>query len=104
MPAENYINGSYARPVTHLVVEPWTVYAFIGSTGSIIFLVMIGLLYTMLAYEIPPTSSFSIINDFRIHNDKSISDKSLNEAFNNKDYSNDWKIMDEAVKHSITLK
>jgi hypothetical protein len=101
LPGENYVTGLYARPITHVVPKAWTVQNYIAVTGFIIFFIIVMLLYTMIKYRLPETSSFPIIDDFRIQNSNG---GSLRDAFSEEALEDDWKMMKEAVHVSINLR
>jgi hypothetical protein len=105
LPAENYVTGSYARPITHLVPMPWTVYTYVAVTGFIILLVSGALFYTMSKYKLPEASAFPIIDHLRVQNSKPVgSSRLLLEAFTEEELEDDWKLMEQAVNVSITLR
>ena len=101
LPAENYVTGSYARPIAHVVPEAWTVRTYVAVTGFIIFVLIATCFYTRINYRLPETSEFPIIDGLRLQNSNG---GSLNDAFSEAALEDDWKMMKEAVDVSIKLR
>jgi len=100
LPAENYVTGSYARPIIHVVPAAWTVKTYIAVTAFFLLFVIVTFFYTMIKYGFPETSDFPIIDDFRIQNENG---GSLRDAFSDAALEDDWKMMKEAADVSIKL-
>lgn len=80
-------------------------YVYVAVAGFIITLVFLVLVYTMSMYDVPETLAFSIIDDLRIYDTEIVDDStSLDKIFTEKDFGDDWKILNKAVDVSITLK
>lgn len=61
LPDENYINGSLARPMNHLVISTCTIISYISVGGILLFWILV-LLAVTITRQVLKTSNFPVVD------------------------------------------